>query len=139
MGDDFTDAFLDDVTPVQADDSMQDIEGTKKDLLDFISQPGPREEPPCPSCNFHEPMTCSPKCKDVAKSLSIEPDRYPIEMSAVPVVFELMATRVMQTCWSCEGHFQDGELWKTPQISFHAKQPIYPYLLKMQFQRRNAF
>ncbi len=48
----------------------------------------------------------------------------------VPLVFELAATRVMQPCWSCEGHLDpDGGLWKIPQVSFYSASPVYLQLL----------
>lgn len=48
----------------------------------------------------------------------------------MPLVFELAATRLMQPCWSCEGHLgPDGALWKLPQVSFYSASPLYPQLL----------
>jgi hypothetical protein len=102
----------------------------KQDLLRLIAQPVAAESPPCVSCGNHVPANCSSKCAQAAASLSSEPARYPVEIKVVPLVFELAATRVMQPCWSCEGHLgPNGELWKLPQVSFYAESPLYPQLL----------
>jgi len=101
-----------------------------EDLKVLISQPTMLEEPPCPNCTKHDLSVCSSKCPDAPRALSIEPDRYPIEPKVTPLVFELKATRVMQTCWPCEGHMSpEGELWKVPQVSFYSPSAIYPKLL----------
>lgn len=55
------------------------------------------------------------------------------------MVFQLYATRLIQPCWSCEGHVQnvDGEidLWKLPQVSFYCSNPIYLQLLNRSLIR----
>jgi hypothetical protein len=64
------------------------------------------------------------------------PVRYPIESKVVPLVFELTASRLMQTCWSCEGHMdKQNRLWKVPQVSFYADSPIYPKLVLIHLTR----
>ncbi len=110
--------------------SNMDPEQMKRDLARFIAQPGPAQVPPCPACAHHIPEQCSSRCVSAAPSLSSEPSRYPIEVKVVALVFELSATRLLQPCWSCEGHLgPDGELWKTPQVSFYSASPLYIQLL----------
>lgn len=109
------------------------LEGNERicaDLELLLSQPKAAEDPPCPNCENHRPLTCSADCPDAPRALSIEPDRYPIELKVTPLVFELRTSRVMQTCWSCEGHMDpEGNLWKVPQVSFYSASSIYPKLL----------
>ena len=109
---------------------------TKDQLEQFIAQPEPADVAPCPGCNNHVPLNCSGQCDDAAKALSIEPERYPIESKVVPLVFEITASRLMQTCWSCEGHMDHNDnLWKVPQVSFYSKSPIYPKLVLIHLTR----
>jgi len=82
-----------------------------EDLQLLISQPTALEDPPCPGCRIHDLQICSSKCPEAPRALSIDPGRYPIEPKVTPLVFELRTTRVMQTCWSCEGHMDpEGRL-----------------------------
>lgn len=100
------------------------------DLELLLKQPSPAELPPCQNCTDHKVYQCSPQCPDAPQALSIEPERYPIEQKVVPFVFELRTSRLMQTCWSCEGHMNpQGELWKVPQVSFYSPSSVYPKLL----------
>lgn len=109
---------------------------TRLQLEQFLLQPGPSEQAPCPGCKQHMPDNCSAKCGEAAQALSIEPERYPIESKVVPLVFEIMTTRLMQSCWSCEGHMDpDNKLWKVPQVSFYSDSPIYPKLVLIHLTR----
>lgn len=115
---------------VQPNVGLLDRERIKQDLQRLLAQPSPAESPPCSGCNQHVPVSCSSKCEQAPQSLSSEPASYPVETNVVPLVFELSATRLMQPCWSCEGHLNaSGELWKLPQVSFYSASPIYPQLL----------
>lgn len=113
------------------DSEFIDFEQIKADLEKFIDQDEPWQSPPCPGCEQHYPQQCSPECSEVAASLSIEPIRWPIEKNVIALVFELTATRLFKTCWSCEGHMYDKEnkLWKLPQACFYAQSAIYPKLI----------
>lgn len=98
-------------------------------LEKFIAQPGPESQPVCPGCRQHL-ASCSAKCLDALSALSIDPERYPIEPSVMPLVFEMMATRVLETCWSCEGHMNEkNELWKIPQVCFYSPSEVYIKLI----------
>jgi len=109
---------------------------TKAQLEHFIGQPEPSELAPCGGCRQHVPESCSSQCQQAPEALSIEPERYPIESKVVPLVFELTASRLMQTCWSCEGHMdQNNKLWKVPQVSFYCDSPIYPKLVLIHLTR----
>lgn len=115
---------------VQPNVGLLDRERIRQDLQRLLAQPTPVESPPCSGCTQHVPVSCSSRCGQAPQSLSSEPENYPVETNVVPLVFELSATRLMQPCWSCEGHLNpDGELWKLPQVSFYASSPIFPQLL----------
>lgn len=124
------------------DEAYLDTDKLRAELEVFLAQPLPRESPPCPNCGHHKPLQCSAKCTDAAKALSIDPDNYPIETNVSPLVFELMASKVFQTCWSCEGHLNDNnDIWKLPNVSFYAKSSNYTHLLvrhikNLQLERR---
>ncbi|MCK4743276.1 MAG: hypothetical protein KAT25_05610 [Sulfuriflexus sp.] len=102
----------------------------KEDLRLFLEQPSPQQLAPCPGCQQHTPDDCSSKCTDAAEALSIDPVLYPIEKNVVPLVYELMATQLIQTCWSCEGHMNENNtLWKLPQVCFYTASSAYVKLL----------
>lgn len=107
-----------------------DRERIRQDLQRLLAQPSAAESPPCPGCSDHLPPSCSSKCGQASQNLSSEPIAYPVETNVVPLVFELAATRLMQPCWSCEGHLNpSGALWKLPQVSFYSASTVYPQLL----------
>lgn len=115
-----------------------DTDKIKADLNVFLAAPLPSESPPCPSCEQHIRSDCNSKCANASSSLSIDPDKYPIETNITPLVFEITATCVMQTCWSCEGHLdENNNLWKLPNVSFYAKSSIYPQLLVKHIKNLN--
>lgn len=114
-------------------DNFFDLDQVRADLQRFINQDDPAESPPCKGCEIDIPQLCSPKCPEAPKALSIDPIQYPIERSAVALVFELTACRLFETCWSCEGHMREGEsqIWKLPQVCFYSQSPIYAKLVSM--------
>lgn len=115
---------------IQPTVSFLDREQIRQDLQRLLAQPTAAEAPPCSGCTQHVPVSCSSRCGQAPQSLSSEPVNYPVETNVVPLVFELAATRLMQPCWSCEGHLNpSGQLWKMPQVSFYSASPIYPQLL----------
>ena len=112
-------------------------------LKNLIRQPSAREAPPCPSCHLAESSSafnnssCNCNCPNAAQALSSDPDKHPIESLVVPLVFELSSLRLMQPCWSCEGHNapDNQTLWKLPQVHFYALSPIYVQLLANHVNR----
>jgi len=126
-----------------------------KDLQLLLKQPTSKEVRPCSFCNLlcdfcgstKCTCNCSPECEQVAKEMSSEPDRYPIEPLVLPLVFHLNALRVIETCWSCEGHDDPfkgkGKIWKLPQVWFYSQSVVYPQLINdylmdlMRFERLN--
>jgi len=115
---------------IKPNEQYLDVAKLRSDLELFINQLKPSDAPPCPGCEEHVPVMCSAKCPDAPRALSIEPERYPVESKVVPLVYELMSTRVLMTCWSCEGHMgADDKLWKLPMVSFYSASPVYPKLL----------
>lgn len=97
--------------------------------------PSPHTAPPCANCRNHRPALCSPRCPDAAGACSSDPQAYPVEAAVLPMVYELNALRVFQSCWSCEGHLDtQGRLWKRPQVSFYAASPACVMLLANHLQ-----
>lgn len=73
---------------------------------------------------------CAPECPNIAQVCSTDPKRYPLEPAIVPLVFELNALRLVQTCWSCEGHRDAGyRLTKRPQVWFYTRASCYAQLI----------
>jgi len=121
-----------------------DKEKTALDLEKLIEQPSARQLRPCPGCRLPcesvSPTDCATDCGatciNAPQALSSEPEAHPIELKVVPIVFELSALRLLQPCWSCEGHVNgQGELWKLPQVSFYTASDIYPKLLAVYLTR----
>lgn len=113
-----------------------DSDRIREELELLLTQPSPLELAPCPGCQCHMPDQCSPKCAQAALALSSDPDKFPIEPKVIPLVYGLSVARLLQTCWSCEGHMNDrGELFRMPKISFYSASPIYA---KMLLQHINA-
>lgn len=109
---------------------VQHSQQVRADLLRLIAQPSAAEVPPCPDCKLHSQVTCASNCEHAPRNLSIDAINYPIESNVVPLVYELAAVRLIQPCWSCEGHLNpNGELWKIPQVSFYSESPMYAQLL----------
>ena len=110
----------------------------------LIQQPSATQSPPCTNCHQAEAerTDCSFKCENAAEALSEDPVKFPIEENIVPLVFELTTMRLVQTCWSCEGHASiDGKILKMPQISFYTEKPLYAqliskYLSKLFWQKK---
>jgi hypothetical protein len=102
------------------------------DIHKLIAQPDASQSPPCKNCKKIESskVNCSYSCYNAAEALSEEPGRYPIEPNVVPLVFELTTMRLVQTCWSCEGHANiDNKIIKLPQVSFYAEKPFYAQII----------
>lgn len=115
-----------------------DKDKAEQELEQLIQQPGAREIRPCPNCQMpcdsnipaQCAVSCDANCDNAPQALSSDPDKHPIEQQVVKVVFELSTLRLMQPCWSCEGHLNgQGELWKLPQVSFYSASALYPKLL----------
>lgn len=99
------------------------------ELRNIIKQPKAAELPPCPGCSV-PPINCSPSCPHAAGALSSDPVRYPVEPKVVPIVFEMATLRLIQPCWSCEGHMTaDGSLGKCAQVAFYSASTLYPQLI----------
>ena len=111
--------------------SVVEKEILQRDLQAIIDAPlSSGEAPPCPNCEHYVSSDCSTECSRAAKALSFDPDNHPLEPKVVPISYELAASRIFETCWSCEGHVdQDGQLWKFPQVSFYVSAPVYAQVL----------
>lgn len=87
---------------------------------------------PCQGCKkaMTDYSDCSPKCESAAAMLSSDPEKFPIEEHVLALVFEFSKLKVIQPCWSCEGHLNmDGKLWRLPQAAFYSSSQIYPQLI----------
>jgi hypothetical protein len=66
----------------------------------------------------------------VPQALSSDPACYPIEAGIVPLIYQLNVLRVVQPCWSCEGHEDDQHsLLRLPQVWFYSPSVVFPQLL----------
>lgn len=86
----------------------------------------------CPECGASDcQCSCSPDCPDLPRTLSPEPDLYPIEDAIAPLVFEMKRTGIFVPCWSCEGHLSPNSpsLWKIPQVWFYCDSVVHLRLL----------
>lgn len=107
-------------------------------MLTALRQPAANEARPCRDCAIlcarHAsptcPCGCSFACPDAPAFLSSDPVRYPIEARILPLVFELNALRLVQPCWSCEGHTtEDDTIHKLPSVWFYVDESDYASLL----------
>ena len=85
----------------------------------------------CPRCGSTTCLCrCTPDCPHAARALSTEPDRYPIEPAILPLVFAMKRSRILDPCWSCEGHLgAGGSVWKMPMVWFYCRSMVYLRLL----------
>lgn len=86
----------------------------------------------CQNCEkvIDDYSSCSPKCESAAAMLSSDPEKFPIEQHVLALVFEFSKLKVIQPCWSCEGHLNmDGKLWRLPQAAFYSSSQVYPQLI----------
>jgi len=102
---------------------------TFRELRDGRPCPGCAEV--CPKCGSTSCLcTCSAECQQAPRSLSSDPERFPIESGIVPLVYALSDMEIGVPCWSCEGHEdRDGKLGKLPQVWFYVLDQAYPDLL----------
>lgn len=107
----------------------------------LIVQPTDKQLRPCPGCDVkclcskHSPTcccSCSPACPHAYMRLSSEPAKHPIEPNILPLVYGLSSLRLMQPCWSCEGHINNNnQIHKIPQVWFYSSTVVYPQLFSM--------
>ena len=111
---------------------------TAGELGHLLRQPAPEEARPCPGCDVPCPCSasiscacgCSVKCHYAPRQMSSDPDQHPVEPGIAPLVFALYAIRVVEPCWSCEGHMGPGdELLRPPSVWFYARSSTYPMLM----------
>ncbi len=109
-----------------------------RDIEFFLQQPSCKELRPCAGCNIPCPCchsatctcACRPNCDFAPMAMSSDPNRYPIEVKIVSLVFSFNCLRVCQPYWSCEGHtFTNGEIHRVPQVWFYSRSMIYPKLI----------
>ena len=108
------------------------------ELGELLGQPLPNDVRPCPGCDMPCPATgsttsashCGPECPHAAKQMSSEPEEFPIEQGIVPLVYALYSLRLVEPCWSCEGHTKDdGTYWRLPQAWFYCRSQVLPRIM----------
>lgn len=119
--------------------SSRNLLRCRDDLLALLSQPTDTEARPCRGCDETCPCPqysrtcccqCSAQCPMASRKLSIDGERHPIEPHVLPLVYALSALRIIEPCWSCEGHISDCGESKTPQVWFYSGSVVYPDLLQ---------
>ncbi len=105
----------------------------------LLTQPTDKQVRPCPGCDVKCSCTkhsttcccnCTPACPHASELLSSEPAKHPIEPNVLPLVYGLSELRLVQPCWSCEGHMnKDNQIHKLPQVWFYSPNTIYPQLI----------
>lgn len=110
----------------------------RRRMLTVLQQPRSSDVRPCRGCAQpclkHGSPTCACgcdfKCPYAPAELSSDSERYPIEPRILPLVFELSALRIVQPCWSCEGHEDsDGSIRKLPSVWFYVDETEYAVML----------
>lgn len=118
--------------------ARKDSDQRRRTMLTVLGQPNADDERPCRDCDKacpdHASTTCTCQCSfacpDAPTALTSDPERYPIEPRILPLVFELNALKVVQPCWSCEGHNgATEEVEKLPSVWFYADDIVYAELL----------
>lgn len=113
-----------------------EVEQTRQKLQYLLAQPTAVESPPCPNCTNHVVHDCNSGCKNAHTALSSHPAAFPIEPNITPLVFGLVSTRVVQTCWSCEGHMDsNNNLTSLPRVIFYTSSVVYTQLLHRHIAR----
>ena len=116
----------------------------RRKMLTVLGQTPTGEERPCRDCERlclqHGSTTCTCGCNfacpDAPIALTSDPDRYPIEPRILPLVFELNALKVVQPCWSCEGHNGlSEEVQKLPSVWFYVDDIVCAEVLNTYFIR----
>ncbi len=121
-------------------DALKSREKIKLDLA-RARELSPHPEPVCrPECPQYDSNTgCNRSCTDIARQLSSEGDRYPIEGKVAPLAFEIKRFGLFEPCWSCEGHDNAyGTLWKKPRVWFYADSVVHVRALTDAVNELNA-
>ncbi len=104
----------------------------------LLRQPTVTEERPCPGCEHPCPCSasincacgCSVKCPHAPRQMSSDPEEHPVEQGIAPLVLALYGLRVVEPCWSCEGHLGPGDkLLRPPSVWFYSRSSTYPMLI----------
>lgn len=119
----------------------------RRRMLTVLQQPRSSDVRPCRGraqlCLKHGSPTCACgctfKCPYAPTELSSDPERYPIEARILPLVFELSALRIVQPCWSCEGHADaDETITKLPCVWFYLDEAEYAVTLNLYLMQSYA-
>lgn len=128
------------IQPYRNRTNNEDATSRKRSALaHLLAQPTDKDERPCPECQIQcgckkRSRTCccgcGPECTNIQTQLSSEPEKFPIESHVAPLVYGLTSLRVVETCWSCQGHeTSEGKPLKIPQVWFNSPNATYPELI----------
>ncbi len=104
----------------------------------LLRQPTAHEARPCPGCELPCPCSasiictcgCSVNCPHAPRQMSSDPEEHPVEQGIAPLVLALYGLRVVEPCWSCEGHMGPGDkLKRPPSVWFYSRSATYPMLI----------
>jgi len=118
-----------------------DPQDLRSELHEILQDCAPTGQPVCgPTCLRRSAQgstqDCSRHCPGIPRALSSDPDNFPLETRIAPLVFELKRLKVIEPCWSCEGHNgTDGQLWKIPQVWFYCQSVVYLRVLADSLKR----
>lgn len=105
----------------------------------FLQHSAAPQVPCATDCSEAGKGHCSRDCQDIAKMLSSDPDKFPIEGKVVPLTYELGTFEGFDTCWSCEGHLRpSGKLWKLPSVWFYCSSVVLLRVLSNAVVRFNT-
>lgn len=110
------------------------IESQKRDLQHLCAQSAAAARQPCGACGQAAKdggvCGCGLDWSQLARQLSSDPERFPIEAGILPLVFALSEVPAISPCWSCEGHLDaQGQLHRLPSVWFTCHALAYPSLL----------
>lgn len=104
----------------------------------LLRQPTAKEARPCPGCELPCPCSasldctcgCTVNCPYAPRKMSSDPEEHPVEPGIAPLVLALYGLRVVEPCWSCEGHMGPGDkLLRPPSVWFYSRSTTYPMLI----------
>ncbi|WP_420347418.1 hypothetical protein [Pelagibius sp.] len=110
------------------------IETQRSDLQGLLAQSSVSSRKPCGNCGSASATGSACGCgldwSRLARQLSSDPERFPIEAGILPLVFALSEVPALSPCWSCEGHLDaEGRLHRLPSVWFTCHALAYPSLL----------
>ena len=124
---------------IERKEQDQKLKAAAKQALDTVSSAASQTGRPCGSDCHREcdkcgstscTCMCSRDCRFISKTLTSDPEHFPLEERIAPLVFEINKLGIFTPNWSCEGHVGlDGKIWKIPRVWFYAESVLHVRLL----------